>query len=68
MHTNVMGSESHGRPLSLLIDAGGELWLKTHETCMSLERFHAGTRPKKWMQRPRNLCLSLQHNDVAEVA
>ena len=68
MQTNVMESESNGHPLSLLIDARGDFWLKTSQTCVPLEQFHARTRPRKWMQRPRNLCLSLQHNDVAEVA
>lgn len=57
MQTNVMGSESHGCALDLLIDAGGEFWLKTAETCVPLERLNHGSgsdrpRPSDWLFWP----------------
>ena len=64
MQTNVMGSESHGCALDVLIDAGGEFWLKTAETCVPLERCHDGRgsdrpRPSNW--------LFWQYSDESEV-
>ena len=66
MQTNVMESESNGRPLSLLIDAGGDFWLKTTETCVRLEQFHARTRLDRWLAQSPSDALLLQRIHTRE--
>ena len=66
MQTNVMESECNGHPLSLLIDARGDFWLKTTETCVRLEQFHAAWRPKTPLTHIPCDALFLQCADVTE--
>ena len=66
MQTNVMESESNGHPLSLLIDARGDFWLKTSQTCGPLEQFHALTRLDRWLAQSPSDALLLQRIHTRE--